>query len=122
MDANDIQRVNKVVRDWKDGTVGDLKGQFAKLKIEHRENSPSKVPSEKALRGLVGMAYGLASKVGFKFPRHMVFVHKGVGGGQKGSRVAKEWFNPVMEKQVEVLADELAEEHADMAVRAIQIK
>lgn len=122
MDSNDIERVNKVVRDWKDGTMGDLKGQFAQLNIVHRANSPSDRPAEKSLRGLVGLAYGLASKVGFKFPRHMVFVHKGVGRGDTSNRTAKEWFNPVMEKQVDQLADDLAEEHAELAVKAIRIK
>lgn len=122
MDTKDIEKVNAVVKGWKDETHTELKGQFTKLDIRHVERSPSQTAAVKILRSVVGYSFGLASKVGVKFPKHMVFVHKGVGRGGEGNRKKKEWFNPVMDKQVEKLADDLAEEHADLAVNAINIK
>ena len=58
----------------------------------------------------------------------MVFVHKGVGKGTpisrqgQTSRVAKEWFNPVMDKNIEDLADTLAEKQADLIVNNLEIR
>ena len=122
MDTNELQKVNNVVKNWKDDSLKDLKDQFTKLDIKHVERSPSESPARQLLKSVMGYAFGLASRVGFKFPRHMVFVHKGVGRGGTGNRKKKEWFNPVMDEQVEKLADELAEQHAELAVNAINIK
>ena len=101
MKQADFDKVNGTVRKWKNVSQKELVAQFTILKIEHLERSPSLTPAVKLLKNKVGYNYGLASRISFKFPKHMVFVHKGVGrGGDKG-RTAKPWFNTVMDKQVE---------------------
>ena len=77
--------------------------------------------------------YGAIDRVGFKFERHGVFVHKGVGrkypitGPQDIKnpsgrvRVAVEWFNPELEKYVPELADTLARINADLALNATKL-
>ena len=87
----------------------------------------------------VGKEFGLANYVGFSFERHGVFVHKGVGRGYlsdgKGfvtrtakyparirERIAVEWFNPVLDRNIPILADELANINADAAVNATRMK
>lgn len=73
-------------------------------------------------------------KVAFKFERHGVFVHKGVGRGyvaagngfvnriakghQLKPRVAVEWFNPVLDQYLPELADRLAVINADATLNA----
>jgi len=87
----------------------------------------------------VGKEFGLANYVGFSFERHGVFVHKGVGRGYQSignglvirtakyparfrERVAVEWFNPVLDRNIPILADELANINADAAVNATRMK
>lgn len=86
----------------------------------------------------LGMQYGVASKITYKFLRYGVFVEKGVGRGYpiesiksnsaiinsasgKG-REPKPWFNPVMEKEAQRAADILIKELGDTAVRSLNIR
>jgi hypothetical protein len=65
---------------------------------------------------------GIPTKVSFKFPQHMVFVHKGVGKGTPiakagtGTRKAKEWFEPPIERNIDKLGDIVAEELGESIV------
>jgi hypothetical protein len=81
--------------------------------------------------------FGEINMVSFQFPRHGVFVHKGVGRGwemisgkvvrtakgiQKGTRVPKDWLNSEIDKSVGLLADELVTIKADAVVNAASAK
>lgn len=73
----------------------------------------------------------------YQFERHGVFVHKGVGRGyraagggfvirvakgeQKAPRIAVEWFNPVLDKNIPELADQLAKVNADAALNTARV-
>ncbi len=77
-----------------------------------------------------GKEYGRINRIGFKFPRHLVFVHKGVSSGwtikPKGSgtvvrtakgpmvkaRVPKPFFNQILEKKVPELSQTISDLHA----------
>ena len=125
----DATELNAFVRSWAAGTKKASQAQFTRLNIVHRPNSQSLRPAEGVLTVRAYSKSGLPSKVGVKFPRHMVFVHKGVGKGVKAgdsragtSRRPKEWFNPVVESRVESLADGLADRAADLMVNSISIK
>lgn len=81
---------------------------------------------------------GTIDKISFKFERHGVFVHKGVGRGYRAAgngfvnriakgpqvrpRVAVEWFNPVLEQHLPELVDRLTHINADAAVNATAMK
>jgi hypothetical protein len=58
----------------------------------------------------------------------MIYVHKGVGRGttidQVGStnRVAKPWFNPVIERKIDELADIVAEEIGSEIINKLLIR
>jgi hypothetical protein len=80
---------------------------------------------------------GAIFKIAFKFERHGVFVHKGVGRGYKAAgqgfvnriakgpqvrpRIAVEWFNPVLDQHLPELVDRLAVINADAAVNATRM-
>lgn len=81
--------------------------------------------------------FGEINMVGFQFPRHGVFVHKGVGRGWKmqggkvvrvatgefrGEREPKDWLNSEIEKRLPKLADDVVELKADAVVNATRIK
>lgn len=80
---------------------------------------------------------GAIFKIAFKFERHGVFIHKGVGRGYKAAgqgfvnriakgpqvhpRIAVEWFNPVLDQHLPELVDRLAIINADAAVNATRM-
>lgn len=83
---------------------------------------------------------GEASHIGFGMKKHMVFVHKGVGRGYpvtktytaqasealsatgRHVRYEKPFLNPILDKQVPILADTVVSYVADAAVRGFEIK
>jgi hypothetical protein len=142
---------NDRVTDWAVRSEGDLKGKSNALGITHRTNSPSPGPSVPKIKHRLRQSSGVIDVVSFRFPRSLIWPHKGAGkgmGGSKGSvwydklgmkrttdpnsfgkmgtgnRVAKEWFNSVMEADtgVDELATIVAEESADSIVNNILIK
>ncbi|TLX73682.1 hypothetical protein E9993_14590 [Labilibacter sediminis] len=90
-----------------------------------------------SLRSNIHKDMGEVDYVGYKFPRHGVFFHKGVGRGHvmsagkvvrgvKNNKVIKpldgpinrqsqDWFNSTLEKQIPKLADIVADHKADEA-------
>jgi hypothetical protein len=102
------------------------------------QRSARQEPSITNIKAKVLKTAGEVSGVGFAFPRHGVFVQKGVGRGyqmQAGKvvRVAKsaatgntrqpvDWFNSIIDSQVPALADKIAGIHADLAVNATNFK
>lgn len=122
------QELNSAIRNWGAKSVSDLKAEFTRLQIVHRERSTSPIASQEALNTKYRMMGGSIRRIGFAFPRHMVFVHKGVGRetpiAKVGStnRHAKEWFVPVMDKNIEDLANTIAEKDADMVINNFTIR
>ena len=101
-----------------------------------------------SIRSQSKKSYGVIDRVSFQFERHGVFVHKGVGRGYKMQggmvirtaksedpltrqvspfeddprrRVARPWFNPILEQTLPELADKLAEINADAVVNATRM-
>jgi len=106
-----------------------IRGTGSKQRTEHKLVNSIKPSTRKS--------FGEIDKVSFSFERHGVFVHKGVGRGYKmvgktvvryakgkpnPERYAVEWFNPIMDKTVPLLADEIALINADAIVNAARMK
>jgi len=82
--------------------------------------------------------YGEVDTISFSFERHGIFVHKGVGRGwemtgklvtrtakskmKNGGRNAVEWFNPVIDINAPILANQIAEVNADAVLNATKLK
>lgn len=124
----DVDVFNADVRQWAKATLLQIRSEINAQGIVHRENSKSSVPAKEAIKANPGKKDGVTSKVSFKMPRHMVFVHKGVGRGTKISAVgttgrkAKPWFNPVLEKNIPNLVDIVADHHGAMILNAVMIR
>jgi hypothetical protein len=124
----DIDAFNKDVATWRKNTLTLIKREIDAQNIIHRSYSPSEIAAAKALRASVIKNAGVANKIRFRMPRHMVFVSKGVGRGTKISQVgstnrkAKPWFNPVIEKELSKLTDTVADHHGALILNAIMIK
>lgn len=126
--AEDMDAFNKDVSKWTKDTKAEVISEMNSLGIVHRENSQSPVPAQEAFKTSQGKKAGVVSKISFRMPRHMVFVHKGVGRGTKiteagnSKRKAKAWFNPVIEKNMNDLVDIVADHQGAMVLNAIMIK
>lgn len=128
------QDFNDKVSVWGSSVAQQLKMSIRTL------TSKGKGELVKSLRLKTKKYYGEIDRVTYRFWRHGVFLHKGVGRGYKmeGGAVMRaglverksqlsqgrkpvEWFNPVLDKRVPKLADMVAEMRADQAVRATKM-
>lgn len=107
---------------WAKDRVSDMQQEAKSLGIEHRQNSSSPSSSIDGITRKTTMRYGVPSKISFKFARHLIFVHKGVGKGTPMSKVgttarkAKPWFEPPIERNIEQLGDIVAEGLGDQVI------
>jgi hypothetical protein len=119
---------NSRIVGWSKNTLQLLKGEINALGIRHAANSRSPKAAEKSLVARTPKKAGLIERVSYIMPRHMIYVHKGVGRGTKISQVgstnrkAKPWFNPVIEANIDALADIVAEEIGSGIVNNILIR
>ena len=149
--AINFDRQNEKVLQWAQRTEGGLKGRSNALGITHRADSPSPGSSVDKIKNRVKYKYGVIEVVSFRFPRSLIWPHKGAGkgrGGLKGSvwydrlgirhstnpnslgkmgtggRIAKPWFNETMDAPtgVDELADIVATESGDAIVNNLFIK
>lgn len=124
----DFDITNAKIKLWGDQTLGKLKAEFGNLKIEHRSYSPSPKAAVNSIVVRTPKSGGIISRVSYIFPRHMIYVHKGVGRGTKISEVGntnrkpKPWFNPVVDANIDELADIVATEMGAAIVNNLLIK
>ncbi len=145
-DPQTVQQQNALVQKWAPMVRSSLRGSarwFSDGKTESFVIRDGGKQTERKLAASimskVGKEFGLANYIGFSFERHGVFVHKGVGRGYQSNgngfvtrtakyparvreRVAVEWFNPVLDRNIPILADELANINADAAVNATRMR
>jgi hypothetical protein len=120
--------VNNNIAGWAGDRVLELKAEIQKQGIRHIQRSASPRPSANSLKKSTRKTAGLISRIGFSIPRHMVYVHKGVGRGttieQVGNtkRKPKPWYNPVIDKNIDKLADIVAEGIGGSIINNLLIK
>lgn len=123
-----FDQANERIVGWSKDTLVKLRGEINVLGIRHAANSRSPKAAEKSLVARTPKRGGLIDRVSYIMPRHMIYVHKGVGRGTKISqvgntkRVAKPWFNPVIEANIDGLADIVAEEMGSAIVNKLLIR
>lgn len=123
-EQHDIDNMNQKIKAWNEKDVQDLLKEMDSLGIKHSKNSPNKVPLRKALKSKLSQRAGLTNRISYSMPRSAIFLHKGVSRGHsKGNpRQAKEWFNPVVERNLDELADIVADGQGTLIINAINIK
>ena len=70
----------------------------------------------------VDRSTGMVFAIGFSFEQHGIFVEKGVGKGRginSGKTNPMPWFNPIMDEEVPLLANELGLDIADLLQKAL---
>lgn len=114
------ERITGVVKEWTSKTLRDIKHEY-ELKINGESYE-----GYNSLRSRIWYHYGEPYRIGFQFKRYLIYVHKGVGRGNKINdpnrrRRPIEWLNPVLEGNFPSLADRLVEIKADLALKNIQV-
>ncbi|MDR1455528.1 MAG: hypothetical protein LBJ01_07755 [Tannerella sp.] len=139
------EEYNRKVIDWAKSVSQQLKGNVRSLVKKDVRLSDSIKPHV-----YYDKKYGReADRIGFTFAREGVYIHRGAGKGQggfkggskwtdkygklketnplsfykmgTGNRRPINWFNPVIDRNIEALADIVAEYSADMVVDAERI-
>jgi hypothetical protein len=146
-----LDRYNERVRDWGRNILSQISARAAANSISHRSNSPSSGSSIAKIRDRYRMRAGAIDQVGIKFPRTLIYTHKGAGKGRggntgsrwvdkygatkstnpaskgkmgSGGRKEKPFFNQALESAagVEDLATIVAEETGDAIMNKMFIK
>jgi len=143
-DKTDTGKFNKVIIYWKNDVHKKAISNVLRMTGKGKAGSYSNLKTKKtelklanAITSQTRKDYGEINMVGFQFPRHGVFVHKGVGRGwkmlsgkvvrtaagiQKGIRIPKDWMNVEIDNSIAELADELAGIRADTFINSTRLK
>lgn len=106
-----FEDLNREVQSWSSATRKHLVSEQNTSGIEHYSGRLSKVSYG------FKKQFGEINMIGFRFMRYGVYVEIGVGRGNKitdpdRNRKPKPWFNPVIDRDVTVLAGLIAEHKA----------
>ncbi|MEA3378029.1 MAG: hypothetical protein U9Q69_00150 [Nanoarchaeota archaeon] len=134
----DVEKYNQEIRRWQNNTYKAIKGNLSKLNIGIKgktallksvrspsafSNLQKRVKKETILRKAFKKAklkenYGEIDSIGFKMPRHGIYISKGVSKGHKvgNPRRKKDWFNSLMDPRIQQIADIVLEYKGDQAV------
>jgi len=103
---------------------------MSRLAVRTGSDGKKSLVKEKFLYESVGAALqkkeGDIVSVSVSFARHGIFVERGVGknrpvGSAAANRTKQEWLYPILSKRIDVLADMLAKEYADIAIEELRI-
>ena len=123
-DQHDIDALNEGIEKWEQKNHIDILAEMDSLGIQHSKNSPNKTALRQALKSKLRQRFGLTNRISFGMPRSAVFLHKGVsrGHGISNPRKAKEWFNPVVDKNLDELADIVADGQGNLVINNLNIR
>jgi hypothetical protein len=110
--------MDKTVIEWAENTKGQLLRKLAKLGVKEK----SKLV--KSLKTKFKQKDGELERVSFSFTKHGIFYERGVGRGrgiQSGKTKPNPWLKPILDAEIEQLADLIAEKYADLAVEELKL-
>lgn len=80
-DADRLTEFNKAVQKWQNSVAAQLRAGIASRSMRIARDLRPKAYTDK---------YGLINKLGFSFPRHGIYIHKGAGRSQGGT-IGSSW-------------------------------
>jgi len=140
-----LEKQNSDIKDWSGQTLKQIKNRY----ISQVQSSGRSGDGLDSLKVGTGKSFGQINRISIAFNRYLVWLMKGAGAGQGGSkgsswlnkngvrkktktsslgkmntenRKEKDIFNATLEQQVPKLADIVANFKADQIVKSIQIK
>ena len=138
----DVAKHNAIVKKWAPKVKRQLKNstmvRFTNGKhtsfVMRKGRMEGKL--SESVKARIGKKMGVSELVSFSFERHGIFVHKGVGKGyeMKGGVVIRttksasaeqrnpvSWFNPILERYIPLLANDIATVNANAALNAVKM-
>ena len=142
MNSDTTTRINNVIQQFSNEVITDMRANIASLGVRGKQYLLRKIKSQKAkakmqeristegvltkmLKYKIYYRYGEAFGVGFKIPRHGIYLIKGVGGVHKASnpREKKDFFSGPIDKRIDKLADQIVEISGDkLELNAFRVK
>jgi hypothetical protein len=120
-----LEEYNAGIVKWGRSTSKNMRQEMQRMQINQGEHT-------RTLRSGFGKdKLGEINRASFHISRVLVYVHKGVGRGWPISRagqssnfgrIPKPFFNPVIDKNINALAEHVAKTKADMIVKNIHIR
>lgn len=80
-DADRLTAYNKAVEKWQDSVARQLRAGIAGRSMRIARELEPRAYTDK---------YGIINRLGFSFPRHGIYIHKGAGEGQ-GGFIGSKW-------------------------------
>jgi len=141
-DENRLKQYNDDVKKWYTTVRQELKSNVVSLTKNGAENL------SKSINGKIFKKNGESYRIGFSFLREGIYIHYGAGRGYAGSvgshwidrhgvkhstnpnakfrqgtgkRKPLPWFDPIIKRNLDILADIVANYSADLAVNATHI-
>lgn len=93
-----LDRYNQRIEEATGDLVKDIKAVGAGMGITHRANSPSKAASLPKVSGKTYQRDGMTEKISIRFPRQLIYTHKGAGKGRGGSQGSR-WIDRMGNKR-----------------------
>ena len=124
--------VKNVAQSWANQTVQQAQNRVSQLVIKPGNSSQFynlkfKLSTLRNNDIRIGFSIPTITKNGERKP-YGIYIHKGVGkgtkAGQQGNtdRIAKPWLMPIIDSQIEVLAEELSSRISDNIVKNIMVR
>lgn len=118
-------KYNNIIRNWNWPMPGYLKNQMRKLEVKSYSGD-----LYAALDFKYYQKYGQIFRIRYRMPKQGVWIHKGVGrgtpiskaGSPQTKRKVKDWFNSPIQKPLERLAGQLANEGAELILNSVGIR
>ncbi len=126
--AEEMDDFAEDVKHWANKTKSDAISKMDELGIQASSKSKSRVPLRRAIKASVRKKDGMPDRISFKLPRYAIMRHKGVGRGTKITdvgttpRTPAPFLNPVIEQNIDELADIVAERQGNLIVNALTIR
>jgi len=120
------EALEEEVRKWGRLTRQKLVERILSLNMHERAAVTMDKPLAKSVRSIFRKQSGDIEGVSFRFPRHGIFLERGVGkhrpvNSAAANKAAKPWISTTLPSATEQLADILAKEYADLVAEDVQI-
>lgn len=120
----DMDNLNEDISIWEKNNKRDLVAELNALGVKHYRRSPNKISLQKALKSKLRKRLGLIDRISYLMPQSAIFLAKGVSKGHPISnpREAKDWYNPVLDGNLNGLGEIVADGGGNLIINNINIK
>ena len=117
------EELNSEIARWSNKTKTDLINELDNLNVQHYAYSPNKIALKDALKRTLRKQFGSIDRISYNMPRSAIFLHKGVsrGHGVANPRTAKEWYTPIVDKNIDDLATIVADGQGNRIIKEFKI-